>query len=79
MLNFELNKAMAENIDKLVLYTLHRRIPDSFEVSYHDSPTFEAVLAETKVNVEKTAVYKSAPTTVNQIGNSPAANCSSAT
>ncbi len=57
MLNFEWNKAMAENIDKFVLYTLNRRIPGSFEASYHDSPTFEAVLAQTRINVRKTAVY----------------------
>ena len=57
MLSTEFNKTVAENIDKFVLYTLHRRIPDSFEASYHDSPTFEAVLAQTRINVHKTAVY----------------------
>lgn len=57
MLATEFNKTVAENIDKFVLYTLNRRIPDSFETSYHDSPTFEAVLAQTRINVGKTAVY----------------------
>ena len=57
MLSAEINKTVAENIDKFVLYTLHRRIPDSFEASYHDSPTFEAVLAQTTINEGKTAVY----------------------
>lgn len=57
MLNFALNKAVAENIDKFVLYTLHRRIPSSFETSYQNAPTFETVLAQTRVNGRKTAVY----------------------
>lgn len=57
MLSAELNKTVAENIDKFVLYTLHRRIPDSFEASYQNSPTFETVLTQTKVNRHKTAVY----------------------
>ena len=57
MLNFELNKTMAENIDKFVLYTLNRRIPDSFETSYQGAPDFETVLAQTSVNGRKTVVY----------------------
>jgi hypothetical protein len=57
MLSTHFNKTIAEQIDKFVLYTMHRRIPVTFENSYQESPTFEAVLAETRVNVRKTAVY----------------------
>lgn len=58
MLSTHFNKAVAENIDKVVLYTMNRRIPDSFEASYHDALSFETVLAQTQVNVQKTAVYQ---------------------
>ncbi|MCB9423017.1 MAG: alpha/beta hydrolase family protein [Ardenticatenaceae bacterium] len=57
MWTFALNKTVAENIDKFVLYTLNRRLPDSFETSYREAPTFETVLAQTRVNGRKTAVY----------------------
>lgn len=57
MLSTHFNKTIAEQIDKFVLYTLQRRIPDSFERSYQKSATFETVLAKTQANVSKTAVY----------------------
>ena len=56
MWNVVLNRTVAEHIDKLVLYTLHRRLPDSFEASCQESPVLEAVLAQTSVNECKTAV-----------------------
>lgn len=49
--------SMATGIDKLVLYSMNRRIPDSFGESYGEAPTFEAVLAETAVNHDKTVAY----------------------
>lgn len=52
-----LNKTVAQQLDKLVLYTLQRRLPDSFENSYGQTETFETVLANTAVNDKKTAVY----------------------
>lgn len=57
MLSTHFNKTISEQIDKFVLYTMQRRIPGSFESSYQESAAFEAVLAETQVNVRKTAVY----------------------
>ncbi|MEM7336889.1 MAG: hypothetical protein AAF490_32750 [Chloroflexota bacterium] len=43
-------------IDEMVLYQLHLRIPDSLEPSAWACLPFETVLAETQINVEKTAV-----------------------
>lgn len=57
MLLTDLNKTVAEQIDKFVLYAMHRRIPDSFETSYMEAPDFATVLAQTSVNVRKTAIH----------------------
>lgn len=50
-------KSLIQQVDKLVLYTINRRIPASFGQSHQDAPTLEAVLAATRVNRRKTAVY----------------------
>ena len=49
---------MFQQIDKAVLYSLNRRVPDSLEASVATAPTLEAVLAETKVDLRQTAVYQ---------------------
>jgi hypothetical protein len=57
-----INKSLAQQVDKWVLYTMNRRLPDSFEASYEQSPALETVLAQTSVNLSKTALYQlSAP------------------
>lgn len=57
MLMDSISKSVAYQLDKWVLYTMNRRLPDSFEESYRYAPTFEMVLAQTSVNTSKTAVY----------------------
>lgn len=52
-----LSHLMAQQIDKVVLYTMNRWLPDSFVDSYHNAPTLETVLAETAVNQQKTVTY----------------------
>ena len=52
-----LTQTVARQLDNFVLYTLYRRLPDSFEQSYQQAGSFEAVLKETAVNPQKTAVY----------------------
>ncbi|MBK7893808.1 MAG: hypothetical protein WAS33_00555 [Candidatus Promineifilaceae bacterium] len=49
---------MLQQIDKAVLYSLNRRVPDSLEASAAEAPTFEAVLAQTLVDRRQTAVYQ---------------------
>lgn len=57
MLPSTVTETFARQLDKLALYTMNYRLPDSFEDSYQDAPTFEAVLRQTAVNLERTAVY----------------------
>lgn len=55
-------RSLAHYLDKAVLYTMNRRVPDSLELSYADAPLFETVLAQTAVNHAKTVEYSlSAP------------------
>lgn len=51
-----MNKTILETIDHMVLYTMNRRLPATFEGSYKDVPSLEEVLAATAVNETKTAV-----------------------
>jgi hypothetical protein len=52
-----LRDTMVQQIDKAVLYSLNRRVPESLETSVANAPTFEEVLAQTQVDIQKTAVY----------------------
>jgi hypothetical protein len=55
-------QSVAQQLDKWVLYTMNWRLPDSFENSYQQAPTFETVLTRTTVDSQKTAEYQlSAP------------------
>ena len=54
--NLNLRQTVVQQIDKAVLYSLNRRVPDSLESSVGDGPSFEAVLAQTSVDRQKTAV-----------------------
>ncbi len=56
-LNFNLRQHMVQQLDKAVLYGLNYRVPDSLETSVADAPSFEEVLAQTRVDMQKTAVY----------------------
>lgn len=49
---------MVQQMDKAVLYSLNRRVPDSLESSAGEAASLEAVLAETTVDIRKTAVYQ---------------------
>jgi hypothetical protein len=49
--------SLARPLDRCVLYTMNRRLPDSFEASYRQTPALETVLAQTGVNRRKTAEY----------------------
>ena len=53
-----LRQTVVQQIDKAVLYSLNRRVPDSLETSVAQAPTFEQVLAETRVDMRQTAVYQ---------------------
>lgn len=55
--NLNLRQTVVQQIDKAVLYSLNRRVPDSLESSVGDAPSFEAVLAQTSVDRQKTAAY----------------------
>lgn len=57
MFDLEAMRAWTQQLDKLVLYALNRQIPDSFEQNAAEMLDIEAVLAQTTVNREKTAVY----------------------
>ncbi len=48
---------VAKQMDKFILSLMNWQLPDSFEASYVDAPSFEDVLAQTWVDTEKTAVY----------------------
>ena len=48
---------MAQQLDRLILYGMNRLVPDSLAESHENAPSLEAVLAGTRVDVEKTAVY----------------------
>lgn len=48
---------VATQIDRMVLYSMHRRMPESFRSIQQDNPTFEAVLADTAVNERLTPAY----------------------
>jgi hypothetical protein len=60
MLSFNLNlrQTMMQQMDKAVLYGLNRRVPDSLESSAGKAASLENVLAETRVDSRKTAVYQ---------------------
>ncbi|MAT99299.1 MAG: hypothetical protein CL608_19345 [Anaerolineaceae bacterium] len=56
-LNLNLRQTMVQQIDKAVLFGLNYRVPDSLENSVAEAPSFEDVLAQTTVDMRKTAVY----------------------
>jgi len=45
-------------LDRLVLYSMQRRMPVTFRESYRDCLTLETVLEQTAVNVDKTPPYQ---------------------
>lgn len=45
---------VATRIDRMVLYSMHRRMPDSFRQIDRDTPTFDEVLAETTIDQRRT-------------------------
>lgn len=47
---------IAERLDKLALTMMNRRIPVSLQTTYRESLSFDEVLAQTRVNMAKTAV-----------------------
>ncbi|WP_420640591.1 hypothetical protein [Candidatus Leptofilum sp.] len=49
---------MRQQLDKAVLFSLNRRVPDSLESSAAEAPTLEDVLAKTEVDRRQTAVYQ---------------------
>lgn len=53
-----IRQTMIQQIDKAVLYSLNRSVPDSLESSVAQAPTLEEVLAETQVDKRQTAVYQ---------------------
>ena len=57
MFSFSVKKTFGQQVDKLVLYTITRRMPGSFDESYMATVTLEEVLAQTRVNRRKTALY----------------------
>lgn len=52
-----ISRSIDKLLDKSVLYTLNRRVADSLEQTYRESLSFEEVVAQTRVNRQKTAVY----------------------
>lgn len=56
MMIIPLRQSLARQLDHCILYTMNRRLPDTFEASYRQSPSFATVLAQTSVN-GKTAEY----------------------
>ncbi|MDX1413801.1 MAG: hypothetical protein R3293_06395 [Candidatus Promineifilaceae bacterium] len=50
-------KTISQQVDRLVLFALNWQIPDSFGDNQDASPTIEEVLAETRVNRQKTILY----------------------
>ncbi|NCF66627.1 MAG: hypothetical protein GWP61_11675 [Chloroflexi bacterium] len=57
MFSFSIKKTFSQQFDKLVLYSLNRRMPDSFDDSYMATAALEEVLDQTRVNRQKTALY----------------------
>jgi hypothetical protein len=49
--------SVATRIDQLVLYSMHRRMPESFSQINQDEPSFEEVLAGTHVDHRLTPAY----------------------
>lgn len=54
MLMAFIGKSISSQLDKWAMQTLNKRLPDSFEKSYQDGPSFETVLAQTSIDLEKT-------------------------
>lgn len=62
MLSRTINKSVARQLDKWVLYGMNRRVPATLEAEYHQTPAFESILEKTTVNLTRTAEYSlSAP------------------
>ena len=62
MLPNAISKNVIRQLDKWALYSMHRRVPDSLEKSYHHTPAFASILQQTTVNLARTAEYSlSAP------------------
>ncbi len=57
-LNLNLRQTMVQQLDKAVLFGLNRRVPDSLQNSLADALSLEEVLAQTRVDTRKTAVYQ---------------------
>jgi hypothetical protein len=54
MITASIRKSFAHQLDKLVLYAINRRVPDSLEDSYRDAQSLETVLSQTSVDLHKT-------------------------
>ncbi|MCB0000153.1 MAG: hypothetical protein KDE56_30525 [Anaerolineales bacterium] len=52
-----LNNSVIRQLDKLVLYTMNQRVPESLQTTYQDTPAFETVLAQTAVDLSQTPDY----------------------
>lgn len=52
-----LNKTVIQQLDKLVLYTMNRRVPETLQTTFQDTPAFETVLAQTAVDPSQTPDY----------------------
>lgn len=62
MLRNSFQKSLSQRIDKVVLFTMNHRLPASFEHTYRHTLSFEEVLAQTRVDLRKTAEFNlSAP------------------
>ena len=57
MFSFSVKKTLSQQVDKLVLYAINRRLPGSFDENYVTTIALEEVLAQTQVNRRKTALY----------------------
>jgi hypothetical protein len=57
MFSFSVKKRLGQQFDKLVLYTISRRMPGSFDENNVTTVTLEEVLARTQVNRRKTTLY----------------------
>lgn len=53
----QVTSELARQIDRVVLYSMNRRIPDSLQTSYREASSLEAVLTATQVDRRRTAVY----------------------
>jgi hypothetical protein len=52
-----LNNTVIRQLDKLVLFTMNRRMPETLQTTYHNTPAFETVLAQTAVDLSQTPDY----------------------